>query len=1531
MAAIADVNRSKRSPAISEVDDDLFIIYEWGAFYGIPIEYLYFIDALDKRTLDLTIDNVKSLSAVMMESLAVRDLKATANMLDLSIETASMMYTKLSLGLAVPRENEFLTNPNVARGGIYKTLMSMEPVVTRNQAILIMGKLLDRNKLPGKWLQHLNAYFKTRKFPVIDSAGFRAQYAILNSLEESLPNFYNTVNRFIKESNGSPYVNTQTYIEDYKRWLKRWNLNTDKVKRVVHMVKEQRDTILENPALPTSQFSSTEITMRGKGVWDIRSWMDRNEDPISEDEIIERYGLSPSIMDDTPVQLGDGIELFNMIKISIDVPYVRYNTGKILKTSKERVLKVDRSLTKIYHSPDSPHQKYENVIPNPKKVKDPNMIYLVVWLGAGSKSSAPKDSYFMVEYDLVRNNIKMQISGKKKGDVDVIKEKVLRALPIRVPNWVGDQMNAEFSILGANIDIYSLLYLLRIYPEFKYYLYVNEGSKPIASKPTVYIHYRSPLSYLRELDSKGFASKVKKIQKNVNIDDTFNKVHFSYVQNIAGTGDTFESETLNGMNVIRLKKGEPYITFRVLNVTEYEVKKTMLLLSHLLSYYNELKNPIMDLNEDLVPELRDAMKTQLPKVAKKHRESTNEILRKLAPDIFVENYASLTQRAFQPIPINASEKSAWENRKFMHKGKLIKRQVMSYPPPFVDHEKILLVCPNDEDPYPGVKINTLDNKDKFPYLPYCYKTDNMSPHVQSHYNAWFRNQAKMVKRHRVRKVGGHRIAEDMRYGNLPPNVKKLLEEFDPEAFEFKRMGMPISPSSILHAILSINNDSVNLPEDVLNEMDDMDLPDYTDEGISDRQRNSIVSLVRQDMAEKTDINLLMQENWDETPDEIRESLADETQFLDPFRYYRAIEEYFNLSIFTFSNSTRLPASNSDGYSIQFNQLEIPRHNQYYLRRENINRPAVILFKFQATVYRGQQIPAQCELIVRKIEDSGYSEGIFDGDEEVIDHLYDLFHRMTNIYQWSIGPTIDQIPITLNNETTKEALIVGRSLNDGDFSELGKVLNLRSQADIVPISQILDDFGKCRAIYYEVTLSNANHFNLLAVVLPVQPYALPLVDIKQIILPSYQQIQNIIRSDIIGVTRKASSRSIPAAARSIPAAARTPVRLERESESVVDVKLVTGLWYSAYQRTYAIFIPIQDTVEPRSLAEIGEGRKTGANMIKWLGQIDKSDRIDRMIKLTQINVTILSVLEWLFRLSEQDPKSFINILTYPEREFDPLKVYKLEHLNYRYPEVDSLIDGFHYIQDNTSGLTDDEHIIAYNRDYYDSLVFFIKDLAKTSKGLVVSPPANVPNNYQRSKDFYHDSDTLIFTSTDDLEIWLRDERSDMESNLVMRDKLGNYLFKLTEPYLFNYKEMNSVYLIQNVDSIDISIERYDDIIDNNPDVDPSQRARDLRTIRSRRSSSTRSQSGAEERKFEKKLHANLVQFAKSLNIANTWKHELVNIGHFTPELSGVFPPYIVYEIVEGQTLKVKTDRSAGDPDPLKIIAYKEGYGAMLRIA
>lgn len=93
-----------------------------------------------------------------------------------------------------------------------------------------------------------------------------------------------------------------------------------------------------------------------------------------------------------------------------------------------------------------------------------------------------------------------------------------------------------------------------------------------------------------------------------------------------------------------------------------------------------------------------------------------------APDLFATGYARDCQSERQPLIIEERETKEWRDKKILYKGEMIPRSVVQMD---VDSGKILLVCPNNDIPFPYFKTNVnVNSKHKYSQIPCCQKSGN---------------------------------------------------------------------------------------------------------------------------------------------------------------------------------------------------------------------------------------------------------------------------------------------------------------------------------------------------------------------------------------------------------------------------------------------------------------------------------------------------------------------------------------------------------------------------------------------------------------------------------------------------------------------------------------------------------------------------------------------------------------------------------------------------------------------------------------
>ena len=155
----------------------------------------------------------------------------------------------------------------------------------------------------------------------------------------------------------------------------------------------------------------------------------------------------------------------------------------------------------------------------------------------------------------------------------------------------------------------------------------------------------------------------------------------------------------------------------------------------------------------------------------------------------------------------------------------------------------------------------------------------------------------------------------------------------------------------------------------------------------DRQ-NEYAQEIRENMVASIKAGLLSQELYDESEDEIMTELSDPTVFLDPYKHYRAVEEFFQINLYTFKPSAK------SGKDI-VNVLEIPRHKLFHAHLSRF-RYAVVVFKYLGSDANNLTYP-QCELIVDKVAEGKYLK-IYPAEFSY--KLNEIMLNIQKVYSWN---------------------------------------------------------------------------------------------------------------------------------------------------------------------------------------------------------------------------------------------------------------------------------------------------------------------------------------------------------------------------------------------------------------------------------------------------------------------------------------------------------------------------------------------------
>lgn len=793
--------------------------------------------------------------------------------------------------------------------------------------------------------------------------------------------------------------------------------------------------------------------------------------PVSINSTIMSF--NPTI-DGRVVTAEDGLDIFNRTTPSRYVPYIRYND------------KYGKPFSRVYtggKTETSPNYTV-TVIPNtdtPAK----NTIYMTLWLGDPDNNGtvelhdAARESFFTVVYHLDTNYLTVEApvgADPKKG---LIRNEQLayQRTQSALPNLVFGQgqeikVRGEFNMWGMSLDEASFLDMVLLEPLMNVYLYVEENIKPFALKKRLDVHYRSIFTDMGE-------GKTGTDQ--------------AYIANSASVSVTLTQKTPTADEVVEimdpitknvtravLPGGSQYIHVNISQAESRTVVNDFIPIFRLLmKFYVDNRDEIIDVYDAILPEL-----TELPTLLAQRRKHTVQTeqtileltkkptiqrrtntriqaLRDRAPGVFVKDFPRMCQAPLHPIIAEETDINAWKQQRVG--PTLMERQVMAFPK---DNPQWNFVCPDDKYLYPGVKLNDLTNKEQFPYVPCCFKKDQMSPGVNSEYRAYVENRPLDEKKgaKAEKKISTRKILVPDKVAFLPRAVESIVKRYSDEHVDMVRYGIIYTPNSLIHCVCVAIDDPTYLAQP------------------NDEAKEAYALRIRQHMLATIRPALLKQELYDYTDEEITEIFSDGNIFFDPNLFYRAVEETFNINIYVFSPPPPTGDENELG------AMEIPRFRIFHARPLRIHRPTVCIIKTGGSESDALEFP-QCELIV-------------DYDEDNLQIMKLFGPEMAEACHASLQETLKTLTWNVLADNTFEA-------HSNIYYHIDHLNLFRSP----PVSQFIDDNGKMRAL----TLNLGQGQLMTVATIPSQPENLPIAgDLQRINI----DIATRIFGQPTGVTRSA---------------------------------------------------------------------------------------------------------------------------------------------------------------------------------------------------------------------------------------------------------------------------------------------------------------------------------------------------------------------------------------------------------------------------
>lgn len=718
--------------------------------------------------------------------------------------------------------------------------------------------------------------------------------------------------------------------------------------------------------------------------------------------------------DNKDVQPADGIEIFNRAQVSPNIPYIQYN-------EETRLTDAPALPTPATSSTMSTVPRYfkiwssfpANRVPETVGSRDTDKFFILIRLG--------NDEYGMARYDLATNSLSLRVPLTSGLTAESVVESISKSLSLTPGPITQTRATGTFEIMNFQIYETILLDLILNHPLMNSYLYIDEQARPFALASRLSIHFKSVVSSTVERSTEGQRDANDQEDESLNPSSVTANLFQNYTD-LARRITIYNEE--NQLVEYEVPAGTPYAVVNITRASsETTIRQFIEIFRRLMAFYSDedTLTPLVRKYERYFPgiQLQPRAVPTTPKTPSRGRvgttqqaqviEATRSVeeildpgkrqrlsrLKRLAPALIRAQYARTcqpTQR--QPDIITPEEAVNWQKSTFNFKGQIRQRQTMPYPP---TNPEWIFVCPNPSYPFPGVSQNTrMDNRDKYPYVPCCFMDeDQMKPGTNTLYNLYINNATPAPTRKNTTK--GLTSNKLLTFGKIGQPLPLAIDFLSTRIRNPTRVGVVRSPNSLIHCVMLATK-----------------FPPYI-AATTDEKREETARALRLQFANRYRMELLKQEFYDESLDQIRRQVANVNLFFDTALFYRLLEVAFNINIYTI---TTITDNRNEPIA-----LEAPRYSQFPVRVPRPNQLTVLIYKSLGSEADNLDYP-QCDLIASVNPQNRTSTYIFS--TAVTEHMIEAFQTMYQTLTWL--PTAEGLSGHLNlySQIDYQALLGGSS-------------------------------------------------------------------------------------------------------------------------------------------------------------------------------------------------------------------------------------------------------------------------------------------------------------------------------------------------------------------------------------------------------------------------------------------------------------------------------------------------------------------------
>ncbi len=302
-------------------------------------------------------------------------------------------------------------------------------------------------------------------------------------------------------------------------------------------------------------------------------------------------------------------------------------------------------------------------------------------------------------------------------------------------------------------------------------------------------------------------------------------------------------------------------------------------------------------------------------------------------------------------------------------------QVMRFPKESDSHISTpqFYICEKKGYLFPGL----IKFGNEIGYAPCCFALDQRE---KSKYKEYFEGIApSKPKAQQTYMTRTDKIITAKNYGYFPSgdiinNIGVLFSKVCPPEMVVLRKGVDQSPNSFLNCVLLAMNSSA-----------------VVGKSGEDLQKSLIEE--RKRLLERVNAEVVMQENYGESLDNIKKYINDVESYLDPERTIRLLEIAFGCNILLFAKTSQYPLG----------ELIVPRHIKGYCTfKRDDSKPSIFIFNHMGAETDMLKYP-HCELIVhvpadkiKELKNNAHSS-VWTPDDPGYMYCWEIYMRLTSHY------------------------------------------------------------------------------------------------------------------------------------------------------------------------------------------------------------------------------------------------------------------------------------------------------------------------------------------------------------------------------------------------------------------------------------------------------------------------------------------------------------------------------------------------------